>query len=233
MMQRVKRLDGHQFWQLWRFAHDRKALGLADLGPFCPPRRFSAGLWRASRRAQRWQQCVHPATHLLRSRLALRVFPRTKRGLDQVACQHQVIVDNSHQVRPALKLCGRPHTRLFPQQRLFVEAIAMFLAKAQSIAQGDRNQIGLLIPNPDHPTHARITLGVGRMRAYDLDHRDLQPPSILDMHLLPPRELDGTARGILPLPYAIWGAMRRGILWLPFLPILARCPWFAGSWGSG
>src|SRR5205085_7440841 len=123
------------------------------------------------------------------------------------------------------------HTWLFPQQRLFVEAIAMFLAEAQSIAQGDRNQIGLLIPNPDHPAHARITLAVGRMRAHNLDYRHLQPPSILDMHLLPPRELDGTARGIMTLPGAIWVAMRRRILWLPFLSILARCPWFAGSWG--
>src|SRR2546429_3767706 len=214
MKKLVRRSPWNRLRQSWRLANHRKAWCLANLCPFGPAWRFSAGFGWAGWGAQSRQECVHPATHLLRSRLALRVFPRTKLGLDQVACQHQVIVDTSHQVRPALKLCGRPHTRLFPQQRLFVEAIAMFLAEAQRIAQGDRNQIGLLIPNPDHPTHARITLAVGCMRAHDLDHRDLQPTSILDMHLLPPRELDATARGIMTLPGAIRVAMGRRILWL-------------------
>src|SRR5258706_5058521 len=158
MMQGVKRLDGHQFRRLWGLANDRKSLRLADLCPFCPTRRFSSGLWRASGRAQLWQQFAHAATHLLWSRFPLLVFPRTKLGGDQFACQDQVIVDNGHKVGPALKLFGSTQTRLFPQQGLFVKAIAMFLAKAQNISQSDVHEIGLLVSNPNEPTDARITL---------------------------------------------------------------------------
>lgn len=52
------------------------------------------------------------------------------------------------------------------------------------------------------------------------------------MHVLPPRELDGTTCGILPVSGAIWMAMGGGILGLPFLPILARGAWFAAGWGG-
>ena len=110
MIPRVKRLLGHQWRQFWRLANDGKPLRLADLCPFCPTRRFSAGLWGASRRAQLRQQFAHPTTHLLGSRFTLLAFPRVKLGCDQGAGQHQVIAGNGHNVAPALELCGSPQT---------------------------------------------------------------------------------------------------------------------------
>ena len=195
MIQRVKRLLRYQWRQFWRLANDRKPLRLADLGPFCPTRRFSAWLWGASGCTQLWQQCVHRATHLLRSRITVRVFPRTKRGLDQFACQHQVIVGNSHHVGPALELFGSTQTRLSPQQRLFVEAIAMFLAKAQHLSQSNFHHIGVLVPNPDEPTDARITLCVGGMRTHHTDDRHVQPARSFHVQVVPPGDLDRSFRG--------------------------------------
>src|SRR5437764_10131854 len=231
MKKLVRRSHWNRLRQSWRLANDRKACCLANLGPFDAAWRFSTRFGWVSRGPQSRQQCVQPASHLLRGTRTPLVFPRAKLGLDQITCQNQMIVGNGDQVAPTLKLFGGAHTRLVPKQRLFLKTIAMLLAEAQSITQGNRDQIGLLIPNPDHPAHARVPLSVGRMRAHDLDHRHLQPPSVFDMHLLPPRELDGSGRSILTLPGAIRVAMRRGILWLPFVPILARCPWFAGGWG--
>ena len=93
------------------------------------------GVWVGELGSPSRQQCVQPAAHLLRGTGTLLVFPRTQLGLDQIACQHQMIVSNGHQVAPALKLLGGTHTRLVPQQRLFRKAIALFLAEAPPIAR--------------------------------------------------------------------------------------------------
>lgn len=89
------------------FADNRKALGLLDLCAFLATFRFSARLWSPGRGAQKWQQFVHPASHLLRGWLALLVFPGTQFGFDQITCQHQMILDNGDYLRPSLKLFWR------------------------------------------------------------------------------------------------------------------------------
>src|SRR6266567_1380032 len=221
-----------QFWQFWLFFDDRKPLGLAHLGPFSPTRRFSTRSWRASRCPQLWQQFAHPATHVLRSCLALLVFPWTKLGGNAMASQDQKIVGNGHEKRPPLKLFGRAQSRFCPQQALFVKAIAVFLAKATDISQANVRDVCLLVAKPDEPTHARISLFVGRVRAHNADDRHFQPPSSLDMYGLPPGNRNGTFFGILALPMTIWVPMRRFIVGLQFVPILAWCSSLACACGS-
>src|SRR5436309_9330649 len=106
MKKPIRRSAWNKLRQGWRLAHDRKALGLANLGSFGPAFGFSTGFGWMSGGAQSWQQCVQPAAHLLRGTGTLLVFPGAQLGRDQVACQHQVIMDNGHQVAPALKLFG-------------------------------------------------------------------------------------------------------------------------------
>src|SRR5579863_1075915 len=134
---------------------------------------------------------------------------------------------------PALKLFGSAQTRFFPEQRLLLKAIAMFLTEPQGISQSNLHQIGLLIPNPEQPAHAGITVFVRRMRAHDPDNRHIQPTCVFDMYLLPPRELDGAASGILPLELSIRAVMGHGIVGLQFGPILAWRSSLASGWGSG
>src|SRR6476660_8840520 len=119
----------------WRLVNDRKAFRLVDLGSFGSPRRFSSGLWGACRRAQLWQQFVHPATYLLWGGDPVRVLPRVKLRFYQLTCQNQVIEHKSDDLAPALKLLWSAQARLGPQQGLFLEAISMFLAKATDVAQ--------------------------------------------------------------------------------------------------
>src|SRR5713226_8808548 len=93
--------------QLWRLADDRKALRFASLCSFGPAFRFSTRLGclgRGSALSHHW--------------------------LDQIASQDQMIVGNGNNVAPALKLRWGAQTSLRPQQRLFVKAVAVFLAEA-------------------------------------------------------------------------------------------------------
>src|SRR5229473_8135900 len=95
-----------KFWQFWLLFDDRKPLCLAHFRPFRPTWGFSTRSWGLRRGAQLWQQFAHPAMHLLWSRLALLVFPRTQLGSNAIASQDQKIVGNSHEKRPPLKLFG-------------------------------------------------------------------------------------------------------------------------------
>src|SRR5438876_3994807 len=149
MKKLVRRSPWNRLRQSWGLANNRKAWCLANLCPFGPALRFCAGFGWAGWGPQSRQECVQPASHLLRGARTLLVFPGTQLGLDQIACQHQVIVDNGHDVAPTLQLLRSAQTRLVPEQRLFLKAIAMFLAETQSIAQSHVHQIGLLISNPD------------------------------------------------------------------------------------
>src|SRR5229473_8380990 len=178
--------------QLWRFANDRKPRRLANLHSFAAAFRFSAWFGWRSRSAQTWQQLVDPATHLLRRTRSLLVFPRTQFWFDQIASQHQMVVCDSNDQSPALKLLWCAQTGFFPHQRLFVKAIAMFLPETQRIAQGDLSQIHFLIPHPHKPTHVWIALFVGGMRSHDTQNRHLQPASLFDMHALPPGDFHRT-----------------------------------------
>src|SRR5260370_32605562 len=227
MKKRAKTSLWDQFGQFWLLPNRRKAWCFVNLRPFGPARRFSAGLWGACRGTQWWQQCVHPALHLLRGTRTSLVFPRAQFCFNQIAGQHQEIVNNGHDVGPALKLLWGPQPRLIPQQRLLLKAIAMFLTETAHIAHTDLRHIGLLVTNPDKPTDARVTLGLGGMRTHDLYDRHLQPASGFDVHLFPPTDLDGSSFGVLALKGSIRTAMGRGILGLQFGSILAWRSWFA------
>jgi hypothetical protein len=145
MGKHTKPLFRDQFGQFRRLTNDRKPLGLTNLRSLGSARRFSARLWRSGWGAQLGQQLVHPASHLLRRRFAVHVFPRMQLSLDQLACQNQMIVDNGYDVGPALELFRGSQTGLVPHQGLFIETIAMFLAEAQNIAQSYLHKIGCLI----------------------------------------------------------------------------------------
>src|SRR5260370_17783742 len=89
---------------LWRFADDWKSIGPLHFRPFPATFRFSARVWWLGRGTQTWQQFVHPASHLLRRRRTLLVFPRTQFRLNQRTAQHQMIVTNRDDLSPTLTL---------------------------------------------------------------------------------------------------------------------------------
>src|SRR5260221_10063020 len=135
MKKRVRRSLWSRLRQNGGLANDGKARGLANLRSFDATRRFSARFGWASRSAQSRQQWGHGASHLLRRTRTSLVFPRAHLGLDQIMCQHQMIVSNGDDVAPALKLFGGAQTRLVPEQRLLLKATAMLLTETQGIAQ--------------------------------------------------------------------------------------------------
>src|SRR5450755_4791308 len=106
MKKSAKSLDWDQQRQFWRLANDRKPHGLANLDPRTAAFGFSARLGWFGRGTQTWQQFVHPASHLLRGRLALLVFPWAQFWLNQVAGQHQMIVRDSDHGSSAQTVLG-------------------------------------------------------------------------------------------------------------------------------
>src|SRR5438067_5082234 len=92
--------------------------------------RFSAWLGRPSRSAQCRQKWSHRSTNLLWGHRTGRSLPGLALGWEQRTSEHQQIVHNGHDLRPALKLLRRAQARLVPQQGLFLKTIAMFHAKA-------------------------------------------------------------------------------------------------------
>src|SRR5690348_4250189 len=137
--------------QCWLLANDRKARPLVNLSPFGPAFRFSARFGGAGRGSQLCQQFVEPATHLLQGHRTVLALPGTQLRFDQRASQHQMVMSNRHQVTPPFKLLRGAQTWFFPQERLLIEAIAMLLAKAQSVSLGNLSDIGLRVPDPDKP----------------------------------------------------------------------------------
>src|SRR5450631_2400978 len=214
--------------QLGRFADDGKTLSLLHFGPNAPAFRFSARLWRTRKGAQTCQQFVHPASHLLRRRHTMFAFPRTQFCFDQIASQHQMIVRHGNNMAPTLKLLWGPQTRGFPQQRLFVKAIAMFLPETQSVSQSDLDHIGFLISYPHKPAHPWIALFVRGMGSHDPQNGHFQPTSLFDMHALPTADLHRTTFRIGAFPHAIWLTMGGRIFRLQLGPIFAWTAFLAG-----
>src|SRR5215475_5013586 len=218
--------------QFGLFVDDSKTLSLLDGCPFRPAFRFSAWLWWLGRGTQTWQQFANPAPHLLGGRLALLVFPRMQFWFNQRTRKHQMIVDNSDNMAPALKLLWSTQAWLFPHERLFVKAIAMLLPKAQHIAQGDLGEIDRLATDPDEPAHPWIPLLVRCMRSYDTHNGDLQPASLFDMHALPPSHFYRTTFVIGTTPHAIWLTMGAAVFGLQFRSIFAWST-FLTRWSGG
>src|SRR5947207_209348 len=100
--------------------------------------------------------------------LALLVFPWTQFGFGQVTCQHQMIVDNSHDLAPTIELLRCSQSWFSPKQGLFPKAIAVFLSKTQDIEQGHESHSAFrLLSLIDKPTDSRVTLTV---RGLGTDH---------------------------------------------------------------
>src|ERR1700687_6107400 len=213
--------------QMRRFADDGKTLSLLHFGPNAPAFRFSARLWWLSRGAQTCQQFVHPAPHLLRRSQALFAFPRTQCRLNQVARQNQMIVNDGDDLGPALKLFWGAQTRLFPQECLFVKTVAVLLSATASISQADLCDIGLGVSHPGKPTHTRVAFFVGRMWTHHANDRHVQPPCLLDVHLLPPGNFDRTTLIVRAVPRSIWLSMGCARLGLQFRSIFASPTFFA------
>ena len=69
-----------------------------------------------------------------------------------------------------------------------------------------------MVANPDEPTHVRVLLLVGRVRAHHADDRYVQSPCRLDMQRLPPGNRHGAVFGIFAFPMPIEVATRRFIV---------------------
>ncbi len=166
----------------------------------------------------------HPAPHLLWSRGALCVFPRAELRGNQIAGQDQVIVNDSHQMRPALELGWGTQARFVPEQRLFVKAITVLLTKTQDIPHRDLWDVGILIANPDEPTGPRIAFAISCLRALYPDDRQVEVTSPFDVQMFPPPKPDEPPLGIFVFPLPIRVGMGSGIIGSQFVPIFARSP---------
>src|SRR5438132_7149714 len=108
-----------------RFEDHWEALCSLNGGAWEPSGRFSAGLDPLCRRSQHANNSPHRPAHLLQGDRTMAALPRQPHGLYQRTSQHQLIVDDGHDLRPALKLLWGPQARLPPQQVLLVKAIAV------------------------------------------------------------------------------------------------------------
>ena len=119
---------------------------------FWPSGRFSAWFGRLSRRPQLCHNFAHRPTHLLWRSFPLTRFPGSQRRLHLWTGQHQLIMHDSDDQAPAFKLRWGPQPGLCPQQGLLLEAIAMFVGVAPSIAQGYLGHVGVRGSIPEKPT---------------------------------------------------------------------------------
>src|ERR1700687_1448690 len=191
-------------------------------GPFLSSRRFSAWFGGSSRRSQLRKKFGHGPSHLLRRSFALAALPGTQTGLHQWTRQHQVIVHNGDDLTPAFKLRWGAQPGLCPQQALFVEAIAMLVRVAPSVAQTHLWHTGLRLAIPQKPTLAWVARPISGPMTQDTDDRHLEVACLGQMQPRPPGDLDGMTFRIAALPPAIGLSIRAGITTLKTLPIFAR-----------
>jgi hypothetical protein len=219
--------------QFGLFANHGETWSFADLGPFAPAFGFSARFGGSGRSTQLRQQFRQASSHLLGGSRSLLVFPPTQFWLDQRTRQHQMIMGQGDDVAPALKLLRRPQARFLPEPRLLVQTVAVFLPKAQRVAQCHLRQISVGITYPDKPTHPWVALLSGRMRTYDANDRHIEPASFFDMQMLPPTDLDAAPFGIGPFKASIRLCMGRRVLGLQVVPIFSPRPSLASGRRSG
>src|SRR5260370_33227096 len=85
---------------IWTFTTSLLWSTKTHVGPFFLIEQY----WGASRSTQERDEFGKPASHLLGRMLALLVFPRSQLSFDQVTCDHEMIVHDSHDVTPKIEL---------------------------------------------------------------------------------------------------------------------------------
>src|SRR6266576_1472489 len=149
-----------RFWHRFGFAHVWKARSEHPGSAFAPFGRFSAWYGRLSRCAKLEQNTGHQATNLLRRDRTLPAFPLTLDGEFGLSAQQELIAGTGHDPTPAFYLLRGAQVRVFPEQVLLEEAMAMLLREAFTIPGAHLLQGGLLAPYPDEPTFVRVAFGV-------------------------------------------------------------------------
>src|SRR2546422_21787 len=144
------------------------------------PMRFSTWLARSSRCAHLQQNRRHHSTHLLWGHGTIGGLPWPMQGLPKLACQIQLVKDQSHQPTPALKLGRSADMHPSPEQVLLEKAVAMLLREASTILLSNLRQRDALIEH-HKPTHPRIALGVFGCFPFDPDHREVQLTILLEV----------------------------------------------------
>src|SRR3989440_116652 len=206
-------------------------LGMKAFGPSWG---FSSQLRRWSRSAQLLQKGGHGPSHLRQRRNRGAGLPRPIAPLQQRTSQHQQIVCAGHDLRPAFGALRGTQPWHFPEQLLFVKAIAMLMGVTQAIRWADLGQRNSALAMPDKPTDLGVTsLATGPMTD-DLDHAHLDLTSRAQMQMVPAPHLDARPFGVHPFPGLIRLAMAALVLALKALPILATRSQLTGKafWGA-
>src|SRR6266516_439492 len=210
----------------------RIAHGRANLRSLGSSRRFSARLGRGSRSSQGGKNWGQRSPNLLRCDGTPRTFPGLPLGFEQEAGQHQQVVSNRQDLRPALKLLRGEQTRLVPQQLLLLKAIGMFHAKAALVKRMDLVKRGRFLVDPHEPTDARILFLVTGSKARHVDHGQVDFPRLAHVQVLPGVDLDAMPALLFPLPVRRRLYMRAGIVVDKPLAVFTWRPTFAGGqWG--
>src|SRR5437764_6792878 len=190
--------------------------------------RFSPWFGRLSRRSQLRQNVGQRPAHLLWRGLPLAALPGTQVCLHLGTRQQQMIMHDSDDLAPALKLRWGAQSGHSPQQVLFLEAIAMLVRVAPSIAQGHLGDTGLWRAVPQKPTLPRVAGTIAGLMPQYTDDRHLDVSCLRQMQPVPPSDLNEMPLGIGALPTARGLPIGVGVATLKALPIFARRSAFAG-----
>jgi len=204
----------------------------SDDSPLLSPGRFSVWFGRSSRRCHLCHKFGHRPAHLLWRSFTLGRLPGTQRGLHQWTRQHQVIVHDGDDLTPAFKLRWGTQPGLHPQQGLLLEAVAMFVRVAPSVAQGHFWQTGVRETLPQRSTLVRVAGPISGSMTQDAHDRHLEVPCLGQRQSMPPSDLDRQALRIGALPTTIGLSICAGVARLQALAIFARRPTFARGRGS-
>src|SRR5438034_5270503 len=180
-------------------AHDWEARSRLRSKPLGPSRRFSTRLAPMRRCAKLQQNRRHHPTHLLWGHRTILALPWALQGLPKVACQIQLVKNQSHQPTPQFKLLRRAHMHTRPEQLLFEEAIAVLLREAATILLWHLGQGKSGIEHHE-PTQLGVALGAFGGFAFDADHAEVQITVLLEMQVVPSADARGPARLILLTP---------------------------------
>lgn len=215
------------------FANDGMAWCWRYRRPACPSRRFSAGLGRCGGRANVTNTLRHRPPYLLGRYRSARRLPRSPLTDAQPTRHHKLVLDDGHNLRPALHLLGAAHPCGIPEQGLLGEPIAMFLPKPMGIQRCHVVQRRHIPATPPEPAFPWITFRIGGEAAGDPHDTEIDISRLADVQMVPDRHLDGAARRIGMGCGRVWGTMRRCIAALETRTIALGASRFTGArWRS-
>lgn len=122
-------------------------------------RRFSPTLGRTGRRAKLGNNLAHRTTHLAGRCRTTVSFPGASLLLHERSRKDEVIMHQTDQIRPALKLLGAAYPGGGPEQILFEKAVAVLLAKVASVQLRDLRQGRQVCAQPPEPGNPRVAFG--------------------------------------------------------------------------